>query len=279
MSKKTKQEKKIARKLKEELKLLNRGTYGRTLVRGNGWHVKEKEKDVICSLVDSPVIYLEPIPRHKIEILMDEYPNQEWLGYLVGSVSEKKNVFVEDISIPPHENVSSVSAEAKPFNIPEKCVGIIHSHHHMGAFHSGTDQTYVDKNFLVSITVARGNQGLSFDAVNNQKTPCGKTVTGKSVVKYVRPEPSFDVEVFLTEAKANIDMGKTVVGYQYGSDLWSDEDESLFSSSFKLTGNRPLYRPASVVRKQLTVGETLYFNRNGVVVTQAEADKLDREEL
>ena len=173
------------------------------------WKVKNSEENnVQCSLVKTPTIYIEPIPRSKIGLLMEAYPGQEWLAYLMG---EKKvdDFFVEDISVPPHAEASGGSAEAVPFHQPEGCLGVIHSHHSMGAFHSGTDNDYVDRNFPVSVTVAKDNQGnLSYDAVSLMTTPCGKLTLGKSIVKYVQLAPLFDTETFLKESKANIDKGK-----------------------------------------------------------------------
>ena len=177
------------------------------------WKVgKEREPTVVCSLVKSPVIYLEPIAKAEITLLMEEYRSQEWLAYLKGRVSEETtNIFIEELSVPPHKEASGASAEAEPFHIPDDCVGIIHSHHTMGAFHSGVDQDYVDKNFPVSITVARDNgKGLTFDAVSYRKTPCGKGVALKCTVKLVQPQPLFDRDTFLNLAKENIDKGKKV---------------------------------------------------------------------
>jgi len=172
---------------------------------------KAQEIPITCSLIHAPVVYIEPTPRAKIELLMKEYTHQEWLAYLTGRISEKDNIFVEDISVPPHKEASGASAEAEPFHIPENCVGFIHSHHGMGAFHSGTDQSYVDKNYPVSITVAKnGGSELVYDGVSYTRTPCGKDTTLKATVKYVQPKALFDQDGFLKEAKANIDKGKKV---------------------------------------------------------------------
>lgn len=184
-----------------------------TFRTGTGWRVKKEHEEAIqCSFIKSPVIYIELAPRRKIELLMEKYTYQEWLGYLVGRLTDKENFFVEDLVIPPHAFAYGASAEAEPFHIPDRCVGIIHSHHSMGAFHSVTDQDHVDKNFPVSITVARGGQGqgLVYDAVSYQTTPCGKSTTSKGVVKYVAPPPPFDTEVFLKDAEKNIDKGKRI---------------------------------------------------------------------
>lgn len=187
-----------------------------------GWKVKRvNNNQIVCSLCKAPTVYLEPIPRQKIEILLEEYPYQEWLGYLIGKILAQMSIFVEELSIPPHKEAYSASAEAEPFHIPDKCVGVIHSHHSMGAFHSETDQAYVDKNFPVSITVAmsitvanRKGQGLEFDAISYQVTPCGKRTVMKSAVKYVQSPPLFDKSLFLKEAKENIDKGRRTYTYQ-----------------------------------------------------------------
>lgn len=188
-------------------------------LRTGSWKVKrENDNAIVCSLIKTPTIYLEPIPKQKIDYLMEEYPHQEWLAYLVGRVSKKENFFVEDLSIPPHSEVSGASAEAEPFNIPEGCIGIIHSHHSMGAFHSLTDKEYVDKNFLVSITVAKKGLNLEFDAISYQVTPCGKGTTTKCPIKYVLPPPLFEKDEFLTKAKDNIDKGSRSTVYAYDPD-------------------------------------------------------------
>lgn len=168
------------------------------------------EETIQCSLVKAPIVFLEPIARQKIQLLMNEYPHQEWLAYLRGKMSERENIFVENISVPPHKEAFGASAEAEPFHIPKDCVGIIHSHHSMGAFHSATDQAYVDKNFPVSITVAKNGDTLTYDAVSFVHTPCGKDTTLKSTVKYVQPPLQFDRDGFLKRAKDNIDKSKTV---------------------------------------------------------------------
>jgi hypothetical protein len=173
-----------------------------------------------CSLCQVPIIYIEQVPKQKIELLMDSYPHQEWASYLVGYISEKGNIFVEDLVIPPHAYASGGAAEIdRPdynketgkynFHIPDKCVGFLHSHNSMGAFHSGTDDAHVDKNYPVSITVAKHptSSNIDYDCVSFALTPCGKATTGKPVVKYVAPKPLFDTVTWLADAKSAIDKG------------------------------------------------------------------------
>jgi len=213
------------------------------------WGKQKAEEHIQCSLVRAPTVYLEPVVRQKIGILMEEYPHQEWLAYLTGRMSEKGNIFVEDMIVPPHKEVSGASAEAEPQHQPSNCVGIIHSHHSMGAFHSGTDQAYVDKNYPVSITVARnGVNELTYDAVSYVRTPCGKDTILKSTVKYVQPEPLFDKDTWLKEAKENIERGKRIY--------------------------KPVVQPQSFVPVRYRLAEF-----NGDYVTDNEGHILSRKEL
>jgi hypothetical protein len=117
---------------------------------------------------------------------------------------------VEDISVPPHASVGGASAEAEPFQQPENCIGFIHSHHSMGAFHSGTDDAHVDRNYPISITVAKriGQTQLEFDCISFATTPCGQVTITKPQLRYVTPPPDFDTQAWLAEAKANVDKNK-----------------------------------------------------------------------
>ena len=54
-------------------------------------------------------------------------------------------------------------------------VGVIHSHHTMGAFFSGTDESELNPNFPLSIVIAQGTQilGFSYKAEGRYPLPCG----------------------------------------------------------------------------------------------------------
>jgi hypothetical protein len=178
-----------------------------------GWKVATRPT-ISCSQVKEPDVYLERVVIDKIGLLMDAYPHQEWLGYLAG-IQEEDNFLVEDLIIPPHASANGGSAEAEPFNIPVNCIGLIHSHHTMGAFHSGTDQAHVDRNYPISITVAKKSGGqLEYDTISCRRTECGKEATVKGHIKYVQPRPEFNTEEWLAGAKTNIDKGVRVYQYQ-----------------------------------------------------------------
>ncbi len=175
------------------------------------WSVKKPDNGVQCSLCKAPNIYIEPIPADKIRLLMEEYTHTEWIGYLVGEENrDSGDIFVEDLVIPPHEEASGATCLAKPFHIPKiGCVGVIHSHHTMGAFHSGQDDHTVDRNFPISITVAKKSTNLEYDAISHVTTPCGKHSLLRCSVKYVQPKSLFDRKGWLEGAKKNIDEART----------------------------------------------------------------------
>jgi hypothetical protein len=251
------------------------------------WKVKEQE-EITCSLVEKPRIILNIRVQYKIELLMKEYTNQEWMGYLTGNIS-KNTLYAKDLVIPPHAEASGASAEAEPFHVPDNCLGVIHSHHGMGAFHSGTDKDYVDKNYPVSITVAR-NGTFTYDAVSVAKTPCGKTVYSPCTVLLERVKPDFNAEEWMKEAKDNIEKNKKFytpnVGnfytpgngygdYYVGSDLYHNgvkvDGAGSYKRHNKVTSKNPPRLFSNRYGKVQDDGE-LFAGRDGVVMTKKELD-------
>jgi len=241
------------------------------------WGEKQRaEENVTCSLVGKPDIYLELMARQKITLLMNEYKHNEWLAYLLGRISEQKNFFVEDIVVPPHKESMYASAEAEPFNIPANCIGVIHSHHTMGAFHSGTDQTHVDRNFPMSITVAESNGNLTWDAVSIQNTPCGKPLALKCDIKYIQPEPAFDEKEWLEAAKKNIDKGQTVYAYKgYQGCLGYDAEDITPSTKEivvpNLSGWNENVKGILTVKAINRIRDKIQ-DRHGVILTRSEIE-------
>jgi hypothetical protein len=187
-----------------------------------GWRVKDRPV-ITCSMIKEPNVYLERQVVDKINLLMDAYPHQEWLGYMVGTETDG-DYLVNELVIPPHASASGASAEAEPMNIPDGCVGLIHSHNSMRAFHSGTDQAHVDRNYPISVTVAKPAGQIEYDTISCHRTECGKDAIVKGHIKYVQPAPTFNAHDWLEAAKAKIDKNKTTIvygggGYQYGPDI------------------------------------------------------------
>ena len=177
------------------------------------WGTKKNLEDVKCSLIGGVRVNIYPVPKRKIEILMAEYLHTEWVGYLVGERQDcpdlgLTNFDVKDIIIRLHEESSGGTCLAEPaLKQGKDWIGAIHSHHGMGAFHSGQDDHTVDRNFDISITVAKKSTNLEYDAISHVTTPCGKHSLLKCSVKYVQPKPMFDRKKWLSEAKENIDKG------------------------------------------------------------------------
>lgn len=114
----------------------------------------------------------------------------EWAIILHGTKSDDwLNVRVERFSIPPQKREkTTVDIEEHP--IEEDVVGVIHSHHGMGAFFSQTDVDTLNPNYPVSIVVAQYEKdpksfkhpqhlfservfGWNFMAVGKITLPCG----------------------------------------------------------------------------------------------------------
>jgi len=144
------------------------------------WHVKNPrvpDDKIQCSLVQRPTVFLYPRVQEKLKLLMEAFPHQEWCGYLQGTKSS--NFFwIMDITIPPHEEVSAVHCVAEPFHQPSDTIGFLHSHHQMGAFHSGQDARTVDVNYELSITIAKraGQDRIEYDPIATAKTLCNHKV-------------------------------------------------------------------------------------------------------
>ena len=109
--------------------------------------------------------------------LCDAMSNLEWIGWCLGTISDEL-VLVDDIVIPRQVKPSSGWCEMLPGEVsPERKVGVIHSHHNMGTFHSPADQSYVDANNPVSLIIT--NSGAISASVK------GKTLCGAVMVKEI----------------------------------------------------------------------------------------------
>ena len=83
--------------------------------------------------------------KEKIEILMTEIPNLEWIAYMTGSIDyNRKYAIIDDLIIPYQE-----IGVSKIYNIGQvdyNTIGVIHSHHSMGNFFSNDDKETINKN-------------------------------------------------------------------------------------------------------------------------------------
>lgn len=99
------------------------------------------------------------LAKKKIETLMKMYPSQEWLGYMIGNIDRVERIVMIDDLVIPQQRANSVTVADVEYSWDEghNIVGVIHSHHNMGAFFSGTDDNYINQNHDVSIVVAHNS--------------------------------------------------------------------------------------------------------------------------
>lgn len=101
----------------------------------------------------------------------------EWAVLLLGERSEDgRDVVVNDLRVPPQKR-SSGDVDVDDVVITPDIVGVAHSHHHMGAWMSVTDNETLNPRFAVSIVISNKemNQylGFGYKAVGKVKLPCG----------------------------------------------------------------------------------------------------------
>lgn len=133
----------------------------------------------------------------KIAALMNAFPTQEWLGYII-----QDDLDTQDLFIPPQTaSATSVYNVQTPPDI--QIIAVIHSHHSMGAFFSNMDRDTVNINHDVSIVVSykRNSSSLEFKAVRKLTLPCGMFTNVEIPVEI---EPEQVSQQWLEEAIKNI---------------------------------------------------------------------------
>lgn len=164
-------------------------------------------------------IYIEPLADQKIKKLQSYYKSLEWLMYLVGTVDhEAHTVTVTDLVLPDSQQVTGVSVYNVEYDWPvledgKSICGVIHSHHSMGAFFSGTDDAYINQNHDVSIVVAT-NPNSPIKGQVRTKTPCNAYVLSENVTFSIKYPQVLDEEEFEKQFTAKIKTYTPVV-YTY----------------------------------------------------------------
>lgn len=112
--------------------------------------------------------------RHEWAIIL--YGKREQGGFMVR---------VEKIAIPPTQRRTSGNVDIDEVDLTPDVVGVLHSHHTMGAFFSGTDNDHFNDKFPTSIVVAvpkaqtntagpiAKTLGFDYKAEGRVKLPCG----------------------------------------------------------------------------------------------------------
>lgn len=105
----------------------------------------------------------------------------EWMVLLLGERSaDGFHVKVTDFRVPKQRRSGADVKMAEPMEgdgstVDDAVVGVLHSHHSMGAFFSGTDNTELNPFFKSSIVVAQAKSALGFayKAEGKVVLPCG----------------------------------------------------------------------------------------------------------
>ncbi len=208
---------------------------GRIIVQSSRdcWDNTEEELKIVTECGRKPTanisIIISRVVKNKIDLLMKKFPHTEWLAYLLG---DKDSRFVTDLYL-PEQRVTGGDVTVTGSCDEPNVIGVIHSHHNMGAFFSGTDDTYINSNYDISIVVAHNGSKAQVRWV----TPCGhKLIADGTVV--VESENLFDADEFLKKVDdvvsepVNITRvysyagGGYVADYTHGSNVENKENDT-----------------------------------------------------
>ena len=138
-----------------------------------------------CGRVTPPAVFISDAAEAKVQALMQRMGTCEWMAWLIGE-ARPDSIVVEDLEV-PEQVVTAASVEVVASDVPARCVGVMHSHHDMGAFFSKTDDDATNPNVPVSIVVARKNGGLEWRAMVRVALPCGYYLMTEAPVRRLFP--------------------------------------------------------------------------------------------
>ena len=163
----------------------------------NVWSTKLDIVEKCSKGPEKILVLLEPIVKEKTDLLMDKYNNKEWLAYLIG---ERGSMVIKDMVIPKQTATSGSVNNISLENYNESnIIGVIHSHHNMGASFSSTDNEWINKNHDISIVVSNSNM---YGKVRC-KLPCGSIFITEADIK-LNLNIEFDRKEFLKDADEKI---------------------------------------------------------------------------
>jgi len=204
-------------KLKESKKSQNKITkYTSYKKKNTVW--SDDNRHTHCPYKDSKEIEIPWDIFSKIVLLVKQY-STEWLAYLDYEETEKGFV-VKDMIIPEQEVTSSSVTVTNPDIGVGK--GVIHYHPFKhGAWHSSTDEEYVNCNHPFSIVV---DDNLDFKAKVAIEVPCGCVLTGDGEVNVPLTD---EIEKFLENTEQKIkekQCYKAYTGYGGYSYYYTSKD-------------------------------------------------------
>lgn len=163
--------------------------------RDDAWEVELDMVDECGKAPETILVLIDPLAKTKIDLLMKTYKSREWLAYLVG-----ENNVVFDIVVP--DQIAS-GASVTNVNFPNKnnlpIIGVIHSHHNMGAGFSGVDDEWINQNHDISIVIS--HTGMSGQV--RWKAPCSAMKVVPANIR-LNIKVDYDKDAFLKDSKEKI---------------------------------------------------------------------------
>jgi hypothetical protein len=184
----------------------------RSATRDDYWEV-EIECVTACSKVSQSVdVFISKQARQKAMLFMKWAKAREWLAYLVG---EKKDdgYHIHDLHLPDQRTSSTLVDRVNTDEYNKiKIIGVIHSHHEMGAgdadrpSFSGHDAEFINSNHNLSLLAGKDREKGGFKVVGiaRVQTPCGGFMKIKANVKPMKEKRSDEEQALLDEFKEKV---------------------------------------------------------------------------
>lgn len=213
--------------------------FGKTVDPNDCWDNTEQELKIVGECGHKPnttsVITFSRAVKSKIDLLMKAYPSLEWLAYLVG---DAETLLITDLII-PEQNVTGASVHVTGPHDNTNVIGVIHSHNTMGAFFSGTDNTYINGNHGISVVVSTTGAKAQIRWI----TPCGSKLIMEASIA-VEKEVFPGEDTFMEKAKENIKVPAPVVyygggGYDYQMQSWRGGGGYGFDHKYDKSDSEP----------------------------------------
>lgn len=171
------------------------------------WEVEIKTVSA-CSQVNKEVnVYVNRNTKYKAFMFMKWAGAREWLAYLIGEFKDGK-YFIYDLFLPDQRTSAALVDKVVAENYNQlKIVGVIHSHHEMGAgdednpSFSGHDAAFINSNHNLSLLAGRDRTtgGFKIVGIGRVKTPCDSYMKIKANVKLMNEEFSDEEQALKKE--------------------------------------------------------------------------------
>lgn len=224
----------------------------------------EVEQDVVkaCSKCDKAVdVFMNITSRRKAMLYMKWAGAREWLAYLIGEKINDNTYHVTDLYLPDQRTSATLvdNVNTDEFN-QHAIVGVIHSHHEMGAgdankpSFSGHDDNFINSNHNLSLLAGKDRQTNGFKIVGLARviTPCGAFMQVKANVRSLVEDPEGDKALkdeFLEKTQTQVQTyaANAANGYGYGYNPYPTDHRGGWQkqSVFPVvtTGEKPTLKP------------------------------------